>query len=267
MTDTTLPTIRTLGETARDEHHKALEAATDALTHAKLAGDALNAAKAQVGHGKWEQWLRDEFPATARTARRYMSISRHWDTISKRTRVADSTLTGALAAIRSPKEDDEPDETPESEEESGSDSERPEEEQDSSQTDDSGPEEPADDEDPEPNPDPEPDGLTDDDGEPVPDGIAEAFGDDLDQLDAEIDLVSKLSRRIKTLEGSLAMAWNAKGSGAHAQVRQLLTILKQARPALVCRCCIGEGCDYCQGRGFICSRSADHHRKFRGGDA
>jgi len=47
-----------------------------------------------------------------------MSISRHWETISKTTRVSDSTLKGALEAIRSPKEDDEPDETPESEDES-----------------------------------------------------------------------------------------------------------------------------------------------------
>jgi hypothetical protein len=51
----------------------------NALICAKRAGDALNAAKAKVGFGKWQRWVHDNFNSSIETARIYMKIATNWD--------------------------------------------------------------------------------------------------------------------------------------------------------------------------------------------
>jgi hypothetical protein len=62
-----------------DEHAAALAAASEALTHARRAGELLLEAKARVPHGSWGPWLEEHFPASARTARLYMSVAERWE--------------------------------------------------------------------------------------------------------------------------------------------------------------------------------------------
>lgn len=60
------------------EHEAAATAARSALGHARRAGELLVEARRQVGHGGWTTWVKDNFPASARTARLYMQVARRW---------------------------------------------------------------------------------------------------------------------------------------------------------------------------------------------
>lgn len=83
------------------EHDLATRHAESALHHARQAGELLLQAKALVGHGAWEGWLSANFPGSARTARRYMRLSKRWDELpdSKTATLADLTLTAADATL------------------------------------------------------------------------------------------------------------------------------------------------------------------------
>jgi hypothetical protein len=60
------------------------------------AGKLLIEAKQALGHGQWEQWLRDNCNLSTRTARRYMALSRSG---LKSATVADLGLAAAAKAI------------------------------------------------------------------------------------------------------------------------------------------------------------------------
>jgi hypothetical protein len=89
------------------EHHGVTAALRSALAHARQAGIALIAAKAQVEHGAWLPWLAAHCPdLSARTAQLYMAIADGWPILAQDPqRVADLSLREAarlLAAARKP---------------------------------------------------------------------------------------------------------------------------------------------------------------------
>ena len=92
------------------EHVQAEQSARTALTHALKAGELLLTAKAQVGHGAWLDWLRDNCKVSGRTAQAYMRLARELPKLddSKAQRVADMPLRQALAALTEKDEDVKP---------------------------------------------------------------------------------------------------------------------------------------------------------------
>jgi hypothetical protein len=75
------------------ESELAERAWSSALRHAIRAGELLIQAKAQVRHGKWLPWLRENFERSERTAQLYMSLARNPQ------RVAGLSSVHAAAAI------------------------------------------------------------------------------------------------------------------------------------------------------------------------
>lgn len=68
---------------ANEQHENVMGALHTAINHAKLAGDALNAAKSKIAHGGWGKWLNANFHASARTARVYMRVSKQWADVER----------------------------------------------------------------------------------------------------------------------------------------------------------------------------------------
>src|SRR5215212_9148639 len=99
------PTRQTLPDSLDDlaavavAEHEAFERdARSAIGHAIRAGEALIAAKARVRHGEWLPWLAAHFPASERTARRYMQLAEN------RSRVADlDSVRAGLAELAEPR--------------------------------------------------------------------------------------------------------------------------------------------------------------------
>lgn len=73
--------LATLIAQANESHASVMATFRKAIYYAKDAGDALRAAKQYVGHGNWLTWLDDNFKASAETARIYMRISEHWESM------------------------------------------------------------------------------------------------------------------------------------------------------------------------------------------
>jgi len=71
-------TLKNCAEAANAELLEIQAANQEALSHAKLCGDALLEARAQVGHGEWLDWLAQNFLAEPQTGRVYMRIARRW---------------------------------------------------------------------------------------------------------------------------------------------------------------------------------------------
>lgn len=74
------------------------------LTSAFHAGGLLNKAKANMDHGEWSQWLKDNCQLTERTAQRYMRLADNRQMLeaemkSKSATVADFTLRQAERLI------------------------------------------------------------------------------------------------------------------------------------------------------------------------
>src|SRR5262245_22663359 len=71
------------------------------------AGDALIAAKAAVGHGRWLPWLKKECDLSSRQAERYMTLARGRKTLeaseANSTCVSNLTLAGALKRLGPPR--------------------------------------------------------------------------------------------------------------------------------------------------------------------
>jgi hypothetical protein len=81
MTEIT-PSLASLAQQINQEHASCVEAFKATLTHARHAGELLISAKAQVRHGEWLPWLKDNCPQVSdRTARNYMRIAREWEAI------------------------------------------------------------------------------------------------------------------------------------------------------------------------------------------
>jgi hypothetical protein len=98
-TDTAADLQRTqLGELASEINREAQlveEAFRSAVRHAIRAGELLNEAKAQVGHGNWTAWRTANFDGSERTAQIYMSFA------NNRNAVADlPTVRDALDVVK-----------------------------------------------------------------------------------------------------------------------------------------------------------------------
>ena len=86
----------------RIEHEAAAAALKDGAQHAMAAGDLLLEAKSLLKHGEWLPWLQAHFNISERTARLYMRLARHRETIQNGNGVAEMSLRGALAMITIP---------------------------------------------------------------------------------------------------------------------------------------------------------------------
>jgi hypothetical protein len=109
MTDTMVAATATarsnsladLAHRIKVEHTAVADALKDSVRHAIAAGELLVEAKAQVPHGGWMPWLKDNCEISDRTARLYMQVAKNRATVEKQigNDVADLTLTEAAALI------------------------------------------------------------------------------------------------------------------------------------------------------------------------
>lgn len=78
-------------------HDNACRAAQTTVVSAISAGERLLEAKALLGHGKWLPWFTENFDFSERTARNYMRLAKHRESVQgKSAAVADLTVQGAL---------------------------------------------------------------------------------------------------------------------------------------------------------------------------
>lgn len=96
-----ITTLNGLANGIREKHQAALDAAANAVSLAREAGELLIQAKAQVAHGHWAQWLKANVPFSERTAQGYMRLVRELPKLDdeKAQRVAVMPLRQALKAI------------------------------------------------------------------------------------------------------------------------------------------------------------------------
>ena len=108
--------------------------------------------------------------------------------------------------------------------------------------------------------------LVDDEGHVVPDDLADVFGEQCDLYDEAAALTKRVMGLTSKIEKLPAGSWNNPGSGMRRQAGALSSLIKGAKPAIVCRACNGEGgkCGDCHGRKYICSRLAESHLKKHG---
>jgi hypothetical protein len=78
--------LATLAQEANRQHAAGVSATRKGVEHLRACGHALKKAKAQCGHGKWLEWLKDNVQFDRRTATRYMQLAEipedKWDTVS-----------------------------------------------------------------------------------------------------------------------------------------------------------------------------------------
>jgi hypothetical protein len=100
------PLPSTLAEIAvqiRAEHDLTLTTFKQGMVHALRVGELLNAARRQIRHGLWTQWLTDNCPSIeVHTAQVYMRLAKHRAEIeAKVTQVSHLTINGALKLLAS----------------------------------------------------------------------------------------------------------------------------------------------------------------------
>jgi hypothetical protein len=97
------PDLAALAAVICREHADVTLAAANLIEHALRAGDALIAAKAAVGHGRWLPWLKEECDLSEDRAERYMRIARGRATLeADSARVRNLSLAGALKLLPPP---------------------------------------------------------------------------------------------------------------------------------------------------------------------
>lgn len=84
----------------RDAHERVVTNIRATLEAAIHCGELLRQAKRQVPHGSWSTWLKQNFPASQRTAQAYMRVA---DRYANTQAPADLTLEDALGQIASPR--------------------------------------------------------------------------------------------------------------------------------------------------------------------
>ena len=96
-----ITTLNGLATGIREKHQAALDAAANAVSLAREAGELLIQAKAQVEHGQWANWLNANVQFSERTAQGYMRLVRELPKLDdeKAQRVAVMPLRQALKAI------------------------------------------------------------------------------------------------------------------------------------------------------------------------
>jgi len=101
---TTLAPLPQLAEQI-NHHHRACEAAMNrGLDHALQAGRLLIEAKAQVNHGGWLPWLKENFVGSDRTAQIYMRVADRWPEIEAKAQEPTLlTLDAASRLLTTPK--------------------------------------------------------------------------------------------------------------------------------------------------------------------
>lgn len=92
-----------IAQRIRQAHELAAKAFSDALAHAKDAGELLCEAKTNLPHGSWLRWLRAEVGISPRTAQTYMRVARQWPELeAKAQRVAHLPLREGLKLLAGP---------------------------------------------------------------------------------------------------------------------------------------------------------------------
>lgn len=91
--------LAVLAAEINQEHAAATAAAVSAIEHARNCGELLIKAKAEIGHGGFQLWLKSNCRVKERQARNYMLLARNWETISKSAPGAEMTVKGALKLI------------------------------------------------------------------------------------------------------------------------------------------------------------------------
>lgn len=92
-----------LSTTANAEYALADKAKDDAITHARLAGEALIQAKGNLAHGEWLAWLANHWDYQPRQAQACMQLARNWQALPNAQRNAHLNLTDALKLLAKPK--------------------------------------------------------------------------------------------------------------------------------------------------------------------
>jgi hypothetical protein len=106
MTDLVVSTLTTLAQEINEEHRRATSAVSEALAHARRAGQLLAEAKAQLPHGDWLPWLEANCEVSERSAQAYMRIANNWPELEKSAAVADLPMRDALRMLAAPRLDD-----------------------------------------------------------------------------------------------------------------------------------------------------------------
>lgn len=91
----TLSVMMNLARKIEAEHKDATKAARDALKHAYRCGQLLIEAKQEIKHGEFLGWVGLHCHVGERQARRYMTLARGWEHISKTDSMSDLTLAMA----------------------------------------------------------------------------------------------------------------------------------------------------------------------------
>ena len=99
--------MSTIADRINAEHQACEQAARSALEHARAAGGLLQEAKETLPHGQWESWIEDSCAFSARTARMYMQVARHWPELEERQRVAVLSLREAVKLLSTPRREEE----------------------------------------------------------------------------------------------------------------------------------------------------------------
>jgi hypothetical protein len=100
MTDNLPLDLNELTCRIQDEYDAMDRAGQSMLQHAINIGSMLAQSKPGIGHGKWEQWVEDNFSFRPRQARKYMRLAEHSTMLlSKRTCNADLGIDEALKLI------------------------------------------------------------------------------------------------------------------------------------------------------------------------
>lgn len=95
--------LATVVQRIADEHEACCQAAQQSLAHAMRCGELLLQAKAECGHGKWQPWLRENFPGSTRTAQVYMRLAKNREMIELKTQAsAPLTIDEAISVISQP---------------------------------------------------------------------------------------------------------------------------------------------------------------------
>jgi hypothetical protein len=96
-----MSSLTALAADIQREHEAAHGKASEALEHARRAGELLIKAKERLEHGAWLTWLSGHCGVSSRSAQRYMRLASRWGELeSKHDTVSHLTLQGALDALR-----------------------------------------------------------------------------------------------------------------------------------------------------------------------
>jgi len=86
-------TLTDLAARIKAEHQAVSVSLKESVAHAIQAGTLLLEAKAEISHGQWLPWLRDQCTLSERTAQLYMRTAKNRTTIEEHIRTADADLS------------------------------------------------------------------------------------------------------------------------------------------------------------------------------